>query len=147
MRYITILTIIICIFVLGGLASGFETTGGQRVMEESTLFTNQYLAAGGATNSSAVGPLYASTVGDKYTLYVSSSGSGTLKFESWVSEDGTTYAQPTAFGNINSTIGATLAAGNHTLSFELPLCKYFKIEMTEDGSSNNATANATALWR
>lgn len=71
-------------------------------------------------------------VGEYFGFQLTVSGSGTAKVEALVSNDGTNFMEADGASDVMS--GKT--AGTSFASFTIPLCRAFKLKITETGGAN-----------
>lgn len=144
-----IITIALALIFVALPAFALEEYGGRVETETETIFTSQYLAANGTANSTDV--FLGNNARGAASLFVRTTGSGTLKFEVRVSDDGTNWYTPSGSilgSSISDDIATTTAAGNHCFVFDLPVTKWLRIPATEDGTSANATITSGVLvWQ
>jgi len=74
-----------------------------------------------------------------FSAQVNVAGSGTVKVEYLLSNDGTNYVTPTGA----TEIATGLTAGNTMHSFDPMVARYLKIKVTETGGANAATVTVT----
>jgi len=99
-----------------------------------TIFDAEVLAASGTATSSAI-DLNQFKARGYFGLQYTIAGSGTVKFEYQLSNNGVTFVEPAAAVDI----GSSLTAGNGYLSFAPACARYIQIVATETGGANGVT--------
>ena len=108
------------------------------------LFNAESISASASSTSSAID--LGSYAHDGYfSIQLTVSGSGTVKLEYQLSNDGVTYKEPSNVPDITSTFGATSGPdsdGKDVLTFRPALSRWLKIKATEDGGAAAAVVTA-----
>ena len=90
----------------------------------------------GALGDSGARPLVAKGF---FSVQLDITGDGTAKLEYLCSNDGTNFVAPEGSSAIMT--GKTKTTGRYLASFALPVCKAFKLKVTETGGANSIAAN------
>lgn len=107
-------------------------------VSKSLEITAGEIEAGGSFTSEAVD---VSNLTGKGSLQWAITGSGTVKFEVLVSNDGTT------FFDIDTDIADSKTAGAGMAAFDFTICNSLKIKITETGSTDPATVSGDLKLR
>ena len=108
------------------------------------LFNAESITASGTSTSSAL-DLGTLAKNGYFSIQLTVSGSGTVKLEYLLSNDGQTFKEPSSGVDITSTFGATSGPdsdGKDVIDFQPEPARWMKIKATEDGTA--ATAVVTA---
>jgi len=70
--------------------------------------------------------------GDKFAIFYTITGSGTMKLEYLVSSDGTNFMEPTSAPDI----GTTISAGSDAIAFTPVAAPFLQIKVSEDGGAD-----------
>lgn len=127
-----LITALAFIFYLSGSALAGMVSYSVQFSNVPTDVTTETIAASGTSTSDAIDISKKDNLQWIFGLQITTTGTGTLKIELLVSNDGVTYADPEGFGDIDTT----LAAGSSFHDFDPPAFKYFKFKFTEDGGAN-----------
>jgi len=138
-RFIAIISLFLFSLMVPGIANTEDTTKRLKVIK---VVDAQTIAAGGSYTSAAIS--LAVDVG-VYSLQFAVSGSGTAKFEYNITNDYTTYLEPSTAVDIASGITATSGPGSDgkdIVSFSPLPAASIKIVVTETGTTNTTTVSA-----
>ncbi len=108
-----------------------------------SIFSSETIAASG--NVTFTLDLERHNVEGFFSIQLAVTGSGTIKGEYLLSNDGANYIEPSTATDIFSTFGSGSGPGTDgkdIFSFEPELAKYLRIKITEDGGANSATVTA-----
>ena len=138
-RFIAIISLFLFSLMVPGIANTEDTTKRLKVIK---VVNAQTIAAGGTYTSAAIS--LAVDVG-VYSLQYAVSGNGTAKFEYNLTNDYTTYLEPSTATDIATGIIKTSgpgADGKDIVSFSPLPAASIKIVVTETGATNTTTVSA-----
>ena len=138
-RFVIIVSLFIFSLMVPGIANTEDTTKRLKVIK---VVDAQTIAASGSYTSAAIS--LAVDVG-VYSLQYEVSGSGTAKFEYNITNDYTTYLEPSTAVDIATGITATSGPGSDgkdIVSFSPLPAASIKIVVTETGATNTTTVSA-----
>jgi hypothetical protein len=117
------------------------------VMTTVTTHGAVSVVASGSSSSTAI-DLQRRRIDGFFSIQVNVTGSGTVKIEYLLSNDGVTYIEPATASDIVSGFTATSGPGsdgNGFYSFAPEPARYMKIKVTETGTSQTAITTVTLM--
>ena len=124
------------------LMLAITANAGNAPIITKNIFSAETLEAAGTATSTATD---LSNMEGYFTIQVAVSGSGTIKIEYLLSNDGTNYLEPTSASDIATGVTATSGPGGNgknIYSFSPEMAKYVKIKITETGATDTVTVTA-----
>lgn len=132
--------------LLAGVAG--PAAAGNKLYAED-VFTAEAVTAGGTATSAAIDLSDKNPVG-AFSLQVAVSGDGTAKIEYQLSNDGTTYLEPSGAVDVASGLVKTSGPGsdgNDIFYFQPKLGKYIRFLVTETGGVSSVTVTADLIFQ
>jgi hypothetical protein len=111
------------------------------------IFDGETVSAGSSATSAAVN---LKNLEGYFSLSVEVSGDGTCKFEYLLSDDGSTFYEPSGASDIASSITKSSGPGSDgkdKFSFDPQLAMQMKVRITETGSTNSVTVTAKLVMQ
>lgn len=141
-KLVSLLIVVAMVFALTGVCGA--TDNKKEITVHNSFYTTAVSASG--TADSSVIDLSRLKPEGYFSLQLAVTGSGTVKVQYMLSNDGTNYVIPSSATDIVTGFTSSSGPGSDgkdVFSFQPEIAKYIKLRVTETGGSSSATVTGT----